>query len=158
MSHGEVRLIDGKRVASPEYRAWQAMKNRCHNPRAPDYRYYGARGVAVCDEWRASFDAFLRDMGRRPAANLTLDRIDTARGYEPGNCRWATRQVQSRNRPYANVKAWELAEQLGVSHATVYQYLWQIRRKDKGLPSPAHPLSAAREAQVRTYLEKPWNS
>ena len=83
---------------SPEYKTWVSMLGRCHNAKDRAYRNYGARGIKVCDAWRASFENFIRDMGRRPSKDLTLDRIDNDGNYEPGNVRWATRQAQSRNR------------------------------------------------------------
>lgn len=75
------------------------MIERCKNPKAPNFEYYGARGITVCDRWRESFEAFLEDMGERPAG-MTLDRIDGDGGYEPTNCRWATLTTQQRNRAY----------------------------------------------------------
>lgn len=81
----------------PEYRSWQNMKNRCLNKNAQDFGYYQARGITICDRWRNSFMAFYEDMGPRPKG-LSLDRIDNNRGYEPGNCRWATVSVQRINR------------------------------------------------------------
>lgn len=79
------------------YKVWQQMKFRCSNPKATGYENYGGRGIAVCAEWSASFDAFIRDVGPRPSASHTLDRINVNGGYEPGNCRWATQKVQCRN-------------------------------------------------------------
>lgn len=79
-----------------EYGIWQGMLNRCRNPNTKDYKYYGARGVTVCLRWR-SFDAFLSDMGSRPSRHHSIERIDNLRGYEPGNCKWATRAEQSKN-------------------------------------------------------------
>lgn len=77
------------------YSAWHGMLSRCTNPNHIAYRLYGARGVSVCARWR-KFAAFYEDMGARPRG-CTLDRIDNARGYEPGNCRWATAAEQARN-------------------------------------------------------------
>jgi hypothetical protein len=84
--------------ATPEYMAWSGARQRCHNPKNPAYYRYGGRGIEVCDRWRNNFAAFLEDMGRRPSADHSLDRKDNDKGYEPGNCRWATMIEQQHNR------------------------------------------------------------
>jgi hypothetical protein len=81
----------------PLYWIWQAMLRRCDNPRNPDFKYYGARGVEVCASWRHDVEAFIRDMGPRPTARHSLDRIDTDGDYSPQNCRWATWHQQRMN-------------------------------------------------------------
>ncbi len=78
------------------YWVWVAMKQRCHNPNDPSYARYGARGIAVCDEWRNDFQAFSDHVGEQPKG-LSIDRINTHGNYEPGNVRWATYTEQARN-------------------------------------------------------------
>ena len=79
------------------YRAWNAMKNRCFNPKTQGYEHYGARGITVCDKWM-SFEGFLEDMGEAPVG-MTLDRYPDVNGnYELGNCRWASNEEQQNNK------------------------------------------------------------
>lgn len=91
--HGHTRGRTQTRV----YRTWQSMIRRCTRPTDRHWPQYGGAGITVCDRWRDSFEAFLEDMGERPSGT-SIDRIDGSRGYEPGNCRWATPAQQSRNR------------------------------------------------------------
>ena len=83
----------------PEYKVWGTMVQRCTNPRAKYFENYGGRGISVCPEWmgRGGFARFIEHVGRRPTSKHSIDRIDNARGYEPGNVRWATLVEQSRN-------------------------------------------------------------
>lgn len=82
----------------PLYSTWRNMIYRCTNPKCGWFRWYGARGVTVCDRWKTSLAAFVEDMGPKPSPNMTLDRVNNSKGYEPGNCRWATAKEQSENR------------------------------------------------------------
>jgi hypothetical protein len=81
-----------------EYDVWNAMKQRCHNSKSSGFSKYGARGIAVCEEWRASFESFYRDMGPRPTPQHSIDRIDNQKGYAPENCCWATITQQANNK------------------------------------------------------------
>lgn len=88
---------DGKHNRhAPEFSIWRSMKARCLNPKDPRYRWYGARGITVCERWM-SYGYFLADMGRKPSPELSIDRINNDGNYEPGNCRWATRKEQRAN-------------------------------------------------------------
>ena len=78
--------------------AWLGAKKRCANPRSQSFHRYGGRGIRICAQWQNCFEAFLHDMGPKPDPAYSLDRIDPDGDYEPGNCRWAPLDVQSRNR------------------------------------------------------------
>jgi|SRR6185503_4886165 len=77
----------------------RGMMERCHNDRATTFKHYGARGISVCAEWRGEggLAAFVAHVGARPSRLHTIDRIDGARGYEPGNVRWALPVQQANN-------------------------------------------------------------
>lgn len=83
-------------VNSSTYQTWESMIQRCTNPNNLNYKYYGERGIAVCERW-LKFDNFLQDMGLRPD-NLELDRINNDLGYYKENCRWITHRDNLKNR------------------------------------------------------------
>jgi hypothetical protein len=128
-----------------EYRAWSGMRTRCGNPNSQDWRLYGGRGIRVCEAWN-SFSVFFRDMGAKPSAAHSLDRIDSDGDYEPLNCRWATAKEQANNWKTRNRKISfkgetlplpEWAARLGITRESLRDRLdcgWPI---EKALTVPA---------------------
>lgn len=86
------------RRGTPLYDVWSQMRQRCNNPNHKVYRYYGGRGIKVCERWQTSFKNFLSDMGEKPSSKHSLDRKDNDGDYSPDNCRWVLKDVQSWNR------------------------------------------------------------
>lgn len=83
---------------SPEFKAYIGAKQRCYNPNNKRYYMWGGRGIRVCDRWLEGFVNFFEDMGSRPSAQHSLDRINVDGDYCKENCRWATSAEQSMNR------------------------------------------------------------
>ena len=96
--HQPSHTIHGKHD-SRMYTIWCNMKQRCSNPNHEKYGYYGARGISVCEEWKNDFQSFYDwSIANGYTDELTIDRIDSAKGYSPDNCRWVTQKEQTRNR------------------------------------------------------------
>lgn len=111
--HGQARM--GRRT--PEYECWVDLIQRCTNSKNPRFKYYGGRGIRVSAKWRASFPAFLADVGPRPSSSHSIDRIDVDGNYESGNCRWATRAEQRANqRPMLRIDVVEHTLRLITEH------------------------------------------
>lgn len=83
---------------TPEYKVWCGMKSRCNNIKNKRFKDYGGRGIKVCERWNTSFENFYLDMGHRPSANHTLERKSVHGDYEPANCIWLLRELQSKNK------------------------------------------------------------
>ena len=132
-----------------EYRAWVGMIQRCTNPRTKSWPRYGERGIVVCDRWRESFVAFYEDMGPRPGPEYSIDRIDNDGNYEPGNCRWATKKQQGRNKRNNRIVVFngqtktlaEWAQEMRTSPSTLHIRLerrgWSV---EKTLTTPVRKL------------------
>jgi hypothetical protein len=116
------------------YTTWRSMKSRCLNTRSRYYRYYGGRGITICERWM-TFKNFLADMGQ-PPDGLEIDRINNSGPYSPENCRWSSRTEQQNNRRVnrifsVNDEAHTIAEWsriTGIHPNTITQ------RLDRGLP------------------------
>lgn len=113
------------------------MKDRCLNPKMPQYKNYGGRGITICDRWRKSFIDFLEDVGRRPSLDHTLDRIDNNGNYEPGNVRWATPEEQQNNKRDSRLVSFngetktiaQWARHCGMEKSTLYRRImsgWDV--------------------------------
>lgn len=112
------------------------MRARTTYPSHPGYQYYASRGITVCPEWQGpgGYTRFLADVGRKPAPEYWLERIDNDRGYEPGNVVWATPKAQCRNKgnnvavEYRGEKRLlvEWCEELGLPYQRTYQRLFRF--------------------------------
>lgn len=82
---------------SSEYISWTTMRQRCYKKENHNYKYYGEKGITVCDEWKDSFENFLADMGLKPDKTYTIDRIENSGNYCKENCKWSSKEEQNNN-------------------------------------------------------------
>jgi hypothetical protein len=124
-------------ATSRTYRIWTNMVSRCTNPNFDSFKWYGGRGISVCDRWR-KFQNFLDDMGVAPDGK-SIDRRETNGNYEPSNCRWATQTEQTNNTRRNRILTWngrtytqaQLAREVGVDQKLISERLkrgWTLER------------------------------
>lgn len=119
-------------TGTPEYKIWAGMWKRCTNENCRAYKYYGARGIFVCERW-SNFENFFADMGRRPSERHSIDRIDNKGPYDLANCRWTLGRMQANNKSDTRIvefngKALALSEwcrQMEISYKMVHSRLAQ---------------------------------
>lgn len=128
----------GKVLHKQTWSSWKSMRERCNNINSKAYKYYGQRGVVVCERWER-FANFLEDMGDRPFGT-TLDRLDNSKGYSKDNCRWATKEEQMNNKTTNNILEYHgkrqsltmWARELGIKRSTldmrIREYKWSVER------------------------------
>lgn len=166
---------------TPEYIAYMNMIHRCYNVDRPGYENYGGRGIKVALKWLVSFENFLADMGIRPEGH-SIDRIDNNKGYEPGNCRWATREEQNKNRRIRTVNTFEKnlitidgetkflshwCRELGISHTTIWNRVRKhnitikealsYKPNEKGKSKPSRPVKKDFIKTIRENALIKWN-
>ncbi|MDM7957761.1 hypothetical protein [Blastomonas sp.] len=123
-----------KQAHHPEFNAWVNALHRCHNPAHYSFPDYGGRGISVCDEWRRAetgFETFLDDMGPRPSPDHSIERLDNDAGYEPNNCIWADRKVQSNNRRKQRDYQMEFGLGFGPRKSPIIEYQGRIQTMHK---------------------------
>lgn len=123
------------------HKRWKSMLSRCFTENSKSYPRYGGRGITVCEQWRNSFENFLRDMGECPGEAWTLERKETNGNYGASNCKWATRKEQNRNTSRNRLLEYrgeqrcvsEWAEVLGISANTIYKRLYAGKSDEEAL-------------------------
>jgi hypothetical protein len=135
------------------YKIWKGAKYRCINPKNCLYKYYGGRGIKICDRW-LKFDNFLNDMYQSyeehiricDENNTTIDRIDTNGDYCLENCKWSTWKEQGNNRKTnafikfnnINMTVTQWSDKLHINKSTIlgrlHKYGWSV---EKTLTTPA---------------------
>lgn len=127
------------------YNVWRCMKSRCYNPNIEAYKNYGGRGIKVCDEWKNDFLSFYNwSMNNGYSENLTIDRINNSKNYEPSNCRWVDRKTQNNNTRHNHLISYkdktltisEWAKEIGLTYCCLKSRLYKGWSIEKALETP----------------------
>lgn len=138
---------------TPEHYSWVGMIARCTDTNHASYENYGGRGISVCERWRNSFTAFYEDMGPKPTESHTIERKDNDGNYEPGNCKWATLQEQSRDkRINKNNKSGYTGVRLHAENGAWVAYIYVGRHINLGsFKSKMDAVRARKEAELKYW-------
>jgi hypothetical protein len=126
------------------HRIWGNIKSRCTNPNATGFHKWGGKGITICDEWLDFKTFYDWSIANGYSNNLTIDRIDSDKGYCPENCRWITYKEQanniSTNHPYTfngeTLNSKEIAEKYGLKRTTFEERLKRGWSLEKALLTP----------------------
>ncbi len=146
-----------------EYGIWMGINSRCRNRHVKAYNNYGGRGISVCERWRC-FASFLEDMGPRPSIKHQIERINNNGNYEPGNCKWATRKEQCRNKRNNRLLTFkgetrcvrEWAEITGIGEGVIQDRIERGWNTEKALTTPVHVIPIMVTLEGKTLCLKDW--
>ncbi len=169
------------RVLRVEYDLWKGIRRRCTDPLDPQFRFYGGRGTRMCKRWldgeagASGFECFVHDISTLPGSGSTIDRIDKARDFEPGNVKWAPALGESNPRQHnrhlsaagRTMSLVEWCKELGIPYGRTYQRLlkgWSVPQAlgletrsgaTKGRPKGRKDSSPRKNRQLSVRPETP---
>ena len=145
------------------YGVWAGIKARCYNKNADSYSNYGAKGIALCEEWFDFSKFYDWAISSGYKQGLTIERKDNSKGYCPDNCCWANRADQNRNTTRTHrildgertITAAEAARVAGVSRSSVAEWcrlgivqtLADVIEHEKNINNGRHPKTRKEEKQ-----------
>lgn len=139
--------LEHGRSETREYRIWTGMVQRCTNPSASNFERYGGRGIRVAEEWvgPGGFERFFSSIGPSPSGTHSIERINNARGYEPGNVQWSTARDQARNTRRNRIVVYmgaarcvaEWSDILSLPRAVIYSRLDRGWSPERALSTPS---------------------